>query len=317
MAKKLKYILLGALTIIILSAALMFFAITTSTTVTAMLNVENGTVKVNQGKGWITAKDEMKLKLGDKVKTEQDGQASIILYESTIISLEPKTEVSIEDLNKKHLKVKQTTGKTWNKFTGLLGVEGLSIETPNTVATVRGTSFEVGMNEIIVGEGEVEVTSNGEKITLKEDEKAEIEEYKEKGKRRIRLIKKRLTKQDREKIIKQMKRNIKVLRKIRKREINKKRFLVQRLKKKYKISDEDIEKGLREADEGKLNLDEIERKIPIRIEGIKRIKGLTEKIIKQQKAIQRMMQRRETERQTLQEKPKRAVINKPKQTTTR
>ncbi|OYT30900.1 hypothetical protein B6U93_04535, partial [Candidatus Woesearchaeota archaeon ex4484_78] len=143
------------------------------------------------------------------------------------------------------------------------------------------------------------------------------EEYKEKGKRRIRLIKKRLTKQDREKIIKQMKRNIKVLRKIRKREINKKRFLVQRLKKKYKISDEDIEKGLREADEGKLNLDEIERKIPIRIEGIKRIKGLTEKIIKQQKAIQRMMQRRETERQTLQEKPKRAVINKPKQTTTR
>jgi len=317
LAKKLKYILLGALTIIILSAALMFFAITTSTTVTAMLNVENGTVKVNQGKGWITAKDEMKLKLGDKVKTEQDGQASIILYESTIISLEPKTEVSIEDLNKKHLKVKQTTGKTWNKFTGLLGVEGLSIETPNTVATVRGTSFEVGMNEIIVGEGEVEVTSNGEKITLKEDEKAEIEEYKEKGKRRIRLIKKRLTKQDREKIIKQMKRNIKVLRKIRKREINKKRFLVQRLKKKYKISDEDIEKGLREADEGKLNLDEIERKIPIRIEGIKRIKGLTEKIIKQQKAIQRMMQRRETERQTLQEKPKRAVINKPKQTTTR
>jgi len=248
---------------------------------------------VDKGKGWVSAADGMELDLNDKVRTSAESEASVVLYESAIISLDPGTEVSLADLDKEHLKVKQASGSTWNKFTGLLGVKSLSVETPNTVATVRGTSFEVNMDSVIVAEGSVEVKHGKEVLTVNADEKAVFEDVKDKvtGKMLRKLVKRKLSDDDRIKISRRLGNTVEVLRKIRQREINKKKFLVNKLKKKYNVSDEEIKRRMREVDEGKYDLDEMMKKSPIKIESLKKIRDLTEKIIKENKRLSELNKR--------------------------
>ena len=293
--------------LILIAAAIgVYFWLTSSTTTTAYINIEEGKVQVDQGRGWVDAVDEMTLGEEDKVRTLGDGKASIVLYESTIISLDPNTEVSLADLDKKHMKIKQDSGSTWNKFTGLLGVKGLSVETPNTVATVRGTSFEVNMDSILVGEGVIEVTFDGEKITLKEDEKVEIEERA--GIKR--LVKKMLSKTDRERLLENMERTVKIMKNIRKREISKKKIVVERMKAKYQMTDRDIDEKLEEADRGQYNLEEVEEKSPVRMEAVKRVRNLTEKIIDQNLARERLRERIESNitEDTTRDVPERKIV---------
>jgi len=285
--KKVIFIILAIFLCLVLVALGVFFWLTSSTTTTAYLNIEQGKVQVNQGKGWIDAVDEMTLRLDDKVKTLANGKASLVLYESTIISLDPDTEVSLTDLSKEHLRIRQDSGSTWNKFTGLLGVQGLSVETPNTVATVRGTSFEVTLDSVMVGEGVVEVSFEGEKITIKQDEKVVLEERE--GIKR--LVKKMLSKTDDKRLLEKMERTVEVMKKIRKREINKKKIVVERLKKRYHISEKEIDESLDQADQGLFDLDEIEEKSPVKMEAVKRVKALTERIIKQNLARQRLREK--------------------------
>ena len=294
--KKIVYIILAIILILVLAAIGVYFWLASSTTTTAYLNIEQGKVQVNKGKGWVDAVDEMELGLNDKIKTLSDGQASIVMYESTIISLDPDTEVSLADIDKEHLKIKQDSGTTWNKFTGLLGVEGLSVETPNTVATVRGTSFEVSLDSIMVGEGVVDVTFDGEKVTLNEDEKVELEDVMDEktGKRIKRFVKKKLSDIDRERLLKKFERTIKILRNVRIREVNKKKIVVDRLKSKYEVTDRDIKEKLEEADRGQYDLEEVERKAPVKMEAVTRVKHLTEKIIGQNEAMKRLKERLNT-----------------------
>jgi len=311
--KKIKFwhVLIALVAIVLIIAVIGYFQITKSTTVVAFLNVEEGNVQVNHGKGWIDAVDEMELGLKDRIKTLEDGYASVVLFESTIISLDPGTEILIENLEKAHQKIKQEAGSTWNKFTGLAGVEGLSIETPTTVATVRGTSFGVDMKSVVVGEGEVEVDFEGEKFMVQADEKVEIEEVMEAGKLRRRAVKKALTQADRERVLKKMKRAINVMKKLRKLEIKKKEFIARRLQKKYDISDRQVDEYLEKADKGEYDLEEVERKSPVKMESVSKIRRVTEKIVEENKAIERLLKKRaakvpledKTEQRLLPEKP--------------
>ena len=293
MGKNLKYAIIGIIAFLIIIIIAGYVMITGSTTVEAFLNVEEGQVEVDQGNGWVSAIDEMKLGLNDKVKTLEDGYAAIVLYESTIISMDPNTEILIKNLEQANQRIRQETGSTWNKFTGLAGVEGLSIETPTTVATVRGTSFGVNMTEILVGEGEVEVEVDGEKTLVQAEEKVQIKEEIIDGKLRRRAIKKAFTKMDREKAIKKMQRAVRVMQKIRKLEIKKKEFLAKRLQKQYEITDKQVEEHLAKADKGEYDLEEVERKAPVKIETVKKIRRITEKIVDENKAIERLVKNRQ------------------------
>ena len=147
--KKLAYIILGIAAVIIIIAIFGYFKITGSPTVAAFLNIYKGNVQVDHGSGWTSAQDGMNLAEQDHVKTLQDSEAAVVLHESVIVNLAPDTELFIKDLTKEHMKVEQPSGSTWNKFTGIAGVEGYSVETPTTVATVRGTGFEVNMDLLI------------------------------------------------------------------------------------------------------------------------------------------------------------------------
>ncbi|MBD3303992.1 hypothetical protein GF343_02515, partial [Candidatus Woesearchaeota archaeon] len=249
-----------------------YFKITGSPTVEAFLNIYKGDVKVDHGAGWVNAADGMDLELKDRVRTEANSEAAVVLHESAIISMEAETEIFIKDLAKTHLKTEQPTGSTWNKFTGLAGVEGLSIETPTTVATVRGTDFGVDMNEILVGEGEVEVEYKGQKHTIKAGKKAVLREGE--------LVIEDLTPEDWAKINGKRQNTIKTLKALRMREVEKHPILAKRLKKQYGITDAEIKEYLEKADKGEFDLDEIEKKSPVKMKSVTKIKEFTQEIIR-------------------------------------
>jgi len=272
LGKNLKYIILAIAAVIIILSAVGYFKMTGSPTVEAFLNVYQGDVQVNQGKGWASATDGMDLDMQDRVKTLANSEAAVVLYESIIISMDPETEIFIKDLAKSHIKAEQPTGSTWNKFTGLAGVEGLSIETPTTVATVRGTDFGVDMEQILVGEGEVEVEYKGEKYVIKAGKKAVIRDGE--------LVIEDLTPEDWAKINGERENTIKNLKTLRLREVEKHPIIAKRLKQQYDITDADIKEYLEKADRGEFDLDEVESMSPVKMESVKKIREFTEEIIK-------------------------------------
>ncbi|MBW2970438.1 FecR family protein [Candidatus Woesearchaeota archaeon] len=275
---KLTCAILGILVILLIVAGIAFFTATGSPVTKAFLNIFTGETQVDHGKGYLPAKDGQELALNDKVKTLPESEAAVVLQESVIINLEPETEILIKDLAMEHIKVTQNTGTTWNKFTGLTGVEGLSIETPTTVATVRGTFFGVKMDQIIVGEGNVEVTYQGEKYNLKEGQKAVIKDGK--------LTIEEQTPEDKAEIIAQMQKTIKSLKTLRTREVDKHPVLAGQMKKRYQITDEMITEHLEKADRGEYDLNEVIQKSPVKIASVYKIKEFTEKIIEINKKIQ-------------------------------
>jgi hypothetical protein len=108
----------------------------------------------------------MELSLEDKVRTKDDGSAVIVMYESILVELDANTEVSIEQLSKDKVKLNQQSGSTWNKFAAISGIKSFEVETPTTVATVRGTEFWVDMDSVGVDEGQVDATMKGKLLRL-------------------------------------------------------------------------------------------------------------------------------------------------------
>jgi len=276
--KKLAYIILGMAAVIIIIAIFGYFKITGSTTVAAFLNIYQGNVQVDHGKGWVGAQDGMNLAEQDHVKTLQDSEAAVVLHESVIVNMAPDTELFIKDLTKEHMKVEQPSGSTWNKFTGIAGVEGYSVETPTTVATVRGTGFEVNMESILVGEGEVEVEYQGEKILVKIGKKAVIRDG--------QLVLEDFTEEDWKRIRREGSQTIEAWKTLRMKEVEKHPILARQLKKTYMVTDEDIKQKLEQADRGEFDLDELAKKSPVQMESVYKIKAFTEEIVKEYKKLE-------------------------------
>lgn len=254
-----------------------YWYLTTSPTRDAFLNIESGEVEVDQGSGWTSAVDNMDLSLSDKVRT-LSGEAVIVLYESIIIALDSDTVVELANLAKEHIKVDHSAGSAWHKFTGLTGITAFSVETPNTVATVRGTEFGTGMEEIIVAEGQVEITDkDGNKIIIKAGEKYVFEDGD--------WVKTPLTEEERESIQDRMRKTISRLQKLRLAEMNKKPLLYNQVKNMYDLTDQDVLNLLAAVDDGEYDLDELEAKSPIKSEVVTKLRGLTEKIIEQKQLL--------------------------------
>ncbi len=120
----------------------------------AVLAVHSGEVLVNG----IAASAGQELKEGDLVRT-MAGKASVVFFDSSVLRLDENTEVSIKKISKDSVELKQAAGQTWSRILKVSGIREYKIETPNTVATVRGTGFAVkvedGDTKIVVKEGKV------------------------------------------------------------------------------------------------------------------------------------------------------------------
>lgn len=250
---------------LILIGVFFFNSIVSAKTITAQLNVEAGQVLVN-GK---VASGDVLLKQGDLIETKEDGLATVILYDSIVINLEPNTKITLDDLTKEHPEVSQESGDTWNKFTKVAGVSGYTIKSGNSVASVRGTAFNFENGKIITGEGEVDSEIDGKKITLGEGRVFERlnGEIKERGMKREEF----------DNVDKKIIRSVKHLKRLRERQISETPVYLKKL---IKLSDEEINAKLAKFDEQENSgeVDALVDKSPVKIEHIRRIAEFTKEI---------------------------------------
>jgi len=139
----------------------------------AQLVIDSGIVQIKHtGGSWISAENGMLLYESDSVKTGDNSSASIILFESSIVRLDSNTEITLREVIEEEetsVTMEQDAGRTWNTISKMSGIDNYEVQTPTTVASVRGTSFDVyilanGNITISVGNGTVNVTvyENGE-----------------------------------------------------------------------------------------------------------------------------------------------------------
>ena len=274
--------------LIILAAiiAIVFFSLRTKATIIATLNIEQGTVEVDLGKGWQKAQDGMELSSKAKVRTLQDSIATLLLYDSIIVRLSENTEVSLEKLEE-NLTLKQNSGTTWNKFLHLAGIKSYSVETPTTTATVRGTGFLVAVSqdetEVSVSDGEVE-------IKTRENEIRKLKEFERIVKRRGKpLMRRALTLAQKEKIRKHLMKDIEFLKRRRLRRIISNKIVMAMLHK-YNVSEKELPKWLEKIDREEINVSEIMRRTPtpLKRKFLDRLQKETEEIVRINRRLRRL-----------------------------
>ena len=103
--------------------------------------------------------DEFGVPNGSRVKTNAAGLGHVVLPDDSMISLSVNTEMTIS-YEEKTTNIFQYLGNAWYRVQKLAGREEFNVETPTTVATVRGTVFGVerGEDEVLyVTESSVEI----------------------------------------------------------------------------------------------------------------------------------------------------------------
>ena len=245
--------------VVILVAAGAFWLLYIPPVTAAILYIDEGSVEVDQGRGWITATDQMELKQGNKVRTGE-GSASVVLLEGEILHLEPQSEVTLTEISPEKARISQTAGETWNKVTRISGIKTYEVETPTTVATVRGTEFYVLLgpeDEVAVQYKEVDVgfirtrskriiVGPQLKVTLNPETDEIIEEENPNDPRaeRFRQI------------------YIKILKMLREREMQKHSTIFNIAKKAYGITDEQVQQYLDDLDAGNKDLKDAYSNLP-------------------------------------------------------
>ena len=133
---------------------------------TAVLTIEQGSVQVAQSP-LRTVTGDVALKQGDTIKTGPDGKASVVLFGSSVVRLDSNTEINFAELqaqkDARKVSIDQKSGRVWSRVIKLSGVENYQVNTPRSVAAIRGTGFDSRINpdgtvDVSVVDGTVRVT---------------------------------------------------------------------------------------------------------------------------------------------------------------
>lgn len=139
--KKLLLVLIPVLTVIILVVVFVLNS-RKAEAVKFMLIKESGSIEYKiAGEYTKLDDDEIELPSGSFVKTG-DGVAHILLQDNSLISLDNNTEIQLKIENEK-TDLLQLAGNTWNRIEKLSSGNGYQVQTPTTIAAVRGTEFGV------------------------------------------------------------------------------------------------------------------------------------------------------------------------------
>ena len=142
------------------------------------LNIISGEVSVLTKNAliWEKGEDGMPLEAGSRLKTGENSRASVTFFEGTTSTLEPGTDLIIEQLTGCEsgdsclVVLKQREGITWNSVAGI--DEGsFQIKTGSADIVVHGTLFttevdETGTTTVSTAEGLVNVTAQGEAVLV-------------------------------------------------------------------------------------------------------------------------------------------------------
>ena len=246
-----KKLVIAAVVILIILGAVYFLAIAPKPATAAILYVERGQVEVNTGTGWQAGADEMELKQGSQVRTA-DGEATVVFYEGEVMHLQTNSEVKLDGISKSKIHVSQLAGETWNKVTKISGISEYIVETPTTVATVRGTEFLLNEEELVVEDGEVDYGP-----------KAEPRKIKVRGKKRAlaRLMQEEDIPEEAMRLKNFPEKYEKILKRVRAREI-KKHKTVLKMAADRGMTEEKIHQQLNEVDEGRESEDKLYQQVP-------------------------------------------------------
>lgn len=277
-SKLLNIIGISFLIIILIVAISAYFLLKTPAPKDAYLSTIQGNVEVYSNNKWQSGTINQELSLNDKIKTGSDSKATLLLMEKAIVSIEPNSEIEIASLAENDIKIKQTSGSTWNKFLGVLGVDTYAVETPNAVASVRGTEFNVKNDTLLVSEGTVGYKTENDELTLNKYEKAQVNEN-------LKLEKKELSKEEKKEILENKKTTLKNLKELRKNEIEKNKFLVNKVKETYKLTDSDIEMYLEKIDNSQIDDSTLIEKSPVKTDSLKKVKKINDEIKNTKKDI--------------------------------
>jgi len=276
---KITLLVIGVLVLfVVVAGAILYNVIIKDDIEVAFLTVEKETVKVDQGNGWETVTGELSLSLDDKIKTE-DGVAVLTLFESILIELEPNTEVSLASLSEKKSAIKQASGSTWTKFISVAGIKNFEIETPNTVATVRGTEFGIVVGKedaIMVAEGIVITITNGKSLDLNA---FEISIKGEKGE---------MTAKDIDHMLAKTKKTLIRIKGLRDRIIDEYQPKIETFAAEYDVTEVGLRGDLALIDKGELDDEVLFADAPVQLPVMGRFKDLNDEVKNQQRLIERI-----------------------------
>lgn len=281
MKKGLKISLI-VIALLIIAAVVSFTVIGGASTKPARLVVESDVVQVNGN----AVQGEQDLKLNDDIKTV-NGEATVILYDSVVVTLEPNSEVTISKLVQDHPGIKQVSGSTWTKFADVVGITTFDVETPTTVATVRGTEFGVDVqgneSSVDVGEGNVDVGADGKVTNVKQFQKL----VKKEG---LEAALSDLTPEQKQKLLTKMERTLRKMKMHRNRIVFEHK-LAGKLIERYAHGDKEKAKQFFEdIDAGRTDDNELMAKIPVKPGIVYKIKKMDDKIKAEQERIATLKQ---------------------------
>ncbi len=245
------------LVIIIIAAGGLFYLLSPASAVPATLYVREGSVEVKSGDAWSVAQNGMELDIGNSVRTLADSLASIIFYDNSVVRLESNTEVNIKELTSSKgtstVSLKQQTGEIWSKVLKLAGVgTDLEVETPTTVATIRGTAFGVvvrgNSTDVVVAEGKINTRSYQVKEGVKEflaDQNVSADEQATVSGTNLSKIKKSEIQENYKDWVKEQKlKDIGFIQELKIREVYRYEKLISLAKDRFKVTDERIKEAI-------------------------------------------------------------------------
>jgi len=262
--------------ILLLLGIFVYFTFFNSPTIkNAYISKLSGNVEVDLGNGYQTAKLNQELFLNSKIRTNE-GNAVIILQGKVVSIIEKSSEIEISSLESNNILLKQSSGRTWNKFKGILGVDNFEVQTPNAVASVRSTEFEVSFDQngesySIVVEG---------KVQFKDELNNEILLNPYEGAKTFNntLQKFNLSKEDLERIKNKKQDVLEVYKNQRLEILNSNKIILNTIKKTYNLDDAQIKVFLDKIDNGELDARTLAEKSPIKISSIDTILEINDKI---------------------------------------
>jgi hypothetical protein len=137
----------------------------------AILTVISGDVLTRfAGNDFSSATDGAVLFVGSTVRTSADARAVITLFEGSTVELEPASDMTIEEATTRSgstiVQLAQSLGRSWHVVTHLTTADSrYEVRTPAATASVRGTAFEVAVDDGLTGPTTTVTTTEGRVAT--------------------------------------------------------------------------------------------------------------------------------------------------------
>jgi len=256
----------------------------TDTVRKATLIVKSAPVEVDSGHGFSAVTGTVFLDEGATVKTGAGGKATVVLYESAFIQIDQNAQVRIASLLAQGPKLLQPAGSTFTKFTGLSGMQTLETQTENAVATVRGTTYKVMQDGILVLEGTVGMKIGSAQEVPVEGGNAYVNTN-------GRWAKRPLTAAEKAELLGRFRDSIEELKTARQAILDKHATIISAMERAGNVTPEQFAAKLESVDAGNGNIDGVLSMIPIEVPPVTRFTDLTMQIRKARSELNTLARR--------------------------